>query len=61
MERRFDKNFKRDFMKMQKGEDWNELKAKYGDISKFQWDKEMEKHFNWLLGKYSNYEVRKNN
>ena len=59
MERIFDKNFKKAFMNMQVGEDWNKLKEKYGNISKFQWDKEMDRHFNNLLGKYSNYETRK--
>lgn len=59
MERKFDEKYKRDFMKMQVGEDWNKLKEKYGDISRFEWDEEMDKHFNWLLGKYSDYETRK--
>lgn len=59
MERKFDEEFKKDFMKMEIGEDWNSLKQKYGDISKFKWDKEMEEHFNNLLGKYSDYETRK--
>lgn len=55
----FDEKFKRDFMKMQVGEDGNRLKEKYGDISKFKWDKEMDNHFNNILAKYSNYEARK--
>lgn len=59
MKRKFDENFKKDVMKMQTGEDWNKLKEKYEDISKFEWDEEMDKHFNWLLGKYSDYEARK--
>lgn len=59
MERKFNEEYKKDFMKMQKGEDWNELKEKYGDISRFKWDEDMNKHFNWLLGKYSDYETRK--
>lgn len=53
MERNFNKQFKEDFMTMQTGEDWNKLKEKYDDISKFQWDEDMEQHFNKLLGKYS--------
>ncbi len=59
MERKFDKEFKKDFMKMQTGEEWNKLKEKYGDISKFKWDEEMKGHFNLLLGRYSDYEARK--
>ncbi len=59
MERKFNEDYKKDFMKMQEGEDWNKLKEKYGDISRFKWDTEMDKHFNWLLEKYSNYETRK--
>ncbi len=59
MERRFNAEYKKDFMKMQKGEDWNKLKEKYGDISKFKWDEDMNKHFNWFLGQYSDYETRK--
>lgn len=55
MNRRFDKTFKEDFMKMKVGEDWNKLKEKYKEISKFQWDEEMEKHFNILVGKYSSF------
>lgn len=59
MERIYDENFKKDFMKMEVGEDWNKLKEKYENVSKFVWDKEMNEHFNSLLGKYSNYETRK--
>lgn len=59
MKKEFSKEYKKDFMKMQVGEDWNKLKEKYEDISRFKWDEEMDKHFNWLLGKYSDYEVRK--
>lgn len=55
MNRKFDKTFKEDFMKMKVGEDWNKLKEKYKDISRFKWDKEMEEHFNVLVGKYSSF------
>lgn len=55
MERVFNKEFKKDVMKIQEGEDWNKLKEKYGNISKFYWDKDMEEHFNDLLGKYSDF------
>ena len=55
-ERVFNKIYKEDYMQMQTGEDWNELKKKYGDISKYQWDKEMNEHFDWLIGKYSSLE-----
>ena len=41
MNRKFYENFKKDFMKMKVGEDWNKLKEKYKDISQFQWDEEM--------------------
>ena len=58
MERRFSKEFKEEFMKMQVGEDWNELKEKH-NISKYEWDGEMKEHFEKLLGKYSDYEARK--
>ena len=56
MSKEFNKTFKEDFMRMQEGEDWNKLKEKYKDISRFQWDKQMEEHFNKLLGKYSGFE-----
>lgn len=60
MERIYDKNFKKEFLSMKKGEDWNELRKKY-DLSKYLWDDEMNKHFEKLLGKYSNVEdYRKN-
>lgn len=45
---------------MKVGEDWNNLKEKYKDISMFKWDNEMEEHFNKLLGKYSNNEDYRN-
>lgn len=47
--------FKSDFLKMNTGEDWNKLKEKY-DVSKYEWDTEMKKHFEKLLSKYSSYE-----
>lgn len=59
MNRKFDENFKKDFMKMQVGEDWNILKEKY-DVSKYVWDDEMKKHFEKLLGKYSGFEDYRN-
>lgn len=58
MERKFSKEFKEEFMKMQVGEDWNKLKEKH-NISKYEWDSEMKEHFEELLEKYSDYEVRK--
>ena len=60
MNRKFDENFKKNFMKMKVGEDWNKLKEKYKDISQFQWDEEMKKHFNVLLEKYSSFEDYRN-
>lgn len=60
MNRKFYENFKKDFMKMKVGEDWNKLKEKYKDISQFQWDEEMKKHFNVLLEKYSSFEDYRN-
>ena len=42
--------FKSDFLKMNTGEDWNKLKEKY-DVSKYEWDTEMKKHFEILLSK----------
>ena len=60
MNRKFDENFKKDFMKMKVGEDWNKLKEKYKDISQFQWDEEMKKHFNVLIEKYSSFEDYRN-
>ena len=56
MKREFNEEFKKDFMKMQVGEDWNKLKEKYKNISQFQWDKQMQKHFDELIGKYSSFE-----
>ena len=47
--------FKKEFLSMKKGEDWNKLKEKY-DISNYEWDKEMKEHFEKLLGKYSSHE-----
>lgn len=55
MKRNFNEDFKKDFMRMQVGEDWNTLKEKY-DVSKYVWDDEMKKHFEKLLGKYSSFE-----
>lgn len=55
MKRNFNEDFKKDFMRMQIGEDWNTLKEKY-DVSKYVWDDEMKKHFEKLLGKYSSFE-----
>lgn len=55
MKRNFNEDFKKDFMRMQVGEDWNILKEKY-DVSKYIWDDEMKKHFEKLLGKYSSHE-----
>lgn len=61
MERKFDEEFKKDFLNMQKGEDWNKLKEKY-NVSKYEWDNEMKEHFEKLLGKYSSFEdYRKKN
>lgn len=48
------KQFKKDFMEMAEGEDWNKLKEKY-NVSKYEWDEEMKKHFEKLLGKYSDF------
>lgn len=55
MKRNFNEDFKKDFMRMQVGEDWNILKEKY-DVSEYIWDDEMKKHFEKLLGKYSSFE-----
>ena len=61
MKRKFNEDFKKDFMRMQKGEDWNKIKEKYKDISQFQWDKEKEEHFKIILAEYSKDEdYRKN-
>ena len=56
MKKVFNNNFKKDFMKMTQGEDWNKLKEKYNNISQFEWDNEMKQHFESLLGKYSSFE-----
>lgn len=53
MKREFNEEFKKDFMKMQEGKDWNKLKEKYKDISQFQWDKEMEEYFKKIFAEYS--------
>lgn len=50
-----DKQFKEDFMQMQAGQDWNKLKEKY-NVSQYEWDNEMKRHFDKLLGKYSTFE-----
>ena len=50
-----EQQFKKEFLSMKKGEDWNTLKEKY-DVSKYVWDDEMKKHFEKLLGKYSSFE-----
>ena len=55
MKRNFNEDFKKDFMRIQVGEDWNTLKEKY-DVSKYVWDDEMKTHFEKLLGKYSGSE-----
>lgn len=55
MKRKFDEEFKKDFLNMQKGEDWNKLKEKY-NVFKYEWDNEMKEHFEKLLGKYSSFE-----
>lgn len=55
MEKIYDENFKKEFLNMKKGEDWNKLREKY-DLSKYLWDDEMNKHFEKLLEKYSNDE-----
>lgn len=61
MERKFDEEFKKDFLNMQKGKDWNKLKEKY-NVSEYVWDNEMKEHFEKLLGKYSSFEdYRKKN
>lgn len=55
MEKIFNEEFKKDFLNMQRGEDWNNLKEKY-NVDKYEWDKEMIEHFENLLKKYSNPE-----
>lgn len=53
MKREFNEEFKKDFMKMQEGKDWNKLKEKYKDISQFQWDKRMEEYLKKIFAEYS--------
>ena len=55
MEKIFNEEFKKDFLNMQRGEDWNNLKEKY-NVDKYEWDKEMTEHFENLLKKYSSPE-----
>lgn len=61
MKKAFNEKFKKDFLNVQKGENWNRLKEKY-NVSEFHWDNEMKEHFEKLLGRYSSYEdYRKKN
>lgn len=55
MKKIFNEAFKKDFLNMQRGEDWNNLKEKY-NVDKYEWDKEMIEHFENLLKKYSSPE-----
>lgn len=52
MERKFDEAFKKDFMAMKVGEDWNKLKENY-NVSEYEWDNEMKIYFDKLLEEYS--------